>query len=80
MIRAGIPEKQIMLIAGWKTRNLFDRYHIIDEPTSMRRGKGSLDILKGRAKFCPKSPSAHSKVVTEIVTKKNWKPNRNLKS
>ena len=31
MIRAGVPEKQVVLIAGWKTRSLLDRYDIIDE-------------------------------------------------
>ena len=31
MIRAKIPEKQVMLIVGWKTRAMFDRYNIIDE-------------------------------------------------
>jgi integrase len=39
MIRAGIPEKQIMLIAGWKTRNMFDRYHIVDERDIHEAGK-----------------------------------------
>lgn len=31
MIRAGVPEKQVMLIVGWKSRAMFDRYNIIDE-------------------------------------------------
>jgi integrase len=39
MIRAGIPEKQIMLIAGWKTRSMFDRYHIVDERDIHEAGK-----------------------------------------
>jgi integrase len=38
MIRAGILEKQIMLIAGWKTRSMFDRYHIVDERDITKRG------------------------------------------
>lgn len=39
MIRAGIPEKQIMLIAGWKTRSMFDRYHIVDERDIQEAGR-----------------------------------------
>jgi len=31
MIRAGVPEKQVMLIVGWKTRAMLDRYNIVDE-------------------------------------------------
>lgn len=31
MIRAGVPEKQVLEIVGWKTRAMLDRYNIIDE-------------------------------------------------
>jgi len=37
--RTMIPEKQIMLIAGWKTRSMFDRYHIVDERDIQEAGK-----------------------------------------
>lgn len=31
MIRAGVPETHVLLIVGWKTRAMVDRYNITDE-------------------------------------------------
>lgn len=31
MVRAGVPEKQVMSIVGWKTRAMLDRYNITDD-------------------------------------------------
>lgn len=47
MMRAGIGEKQAMLISGHKTRSMFDTYQIIDERDVEMAGK-ACSIRSGR--------------------------------
>jgi len=42
--RAGVPERVIMLIGGWKTRSVFERYNIVDE-TDLQDAAIRLDKL-----------------------------------
>ena len=50
MIRAGVPEKTAMLIVGWKTRAMFDRYNITDERDIHAAGEKLARYLEQRAK------------------------------
>ena len=45
MIRAGVPEKQVLLIVGWKTRAMLDRYNITDERDIQVAGQKLADYL-----------------------------------
>jgi integrase len=50
MIRAGIPEKQAMLISGHRTRSMLDRYNIIDERDVHEAGRKMEAYLAEQAK------------------------------
>jgi integrase len=50
MIRAGITEKRAMMIAGWKTRSVLDRYDITDERDIQADGERLERYLAGKAK------------------------------
>ena len=43
--RAGVSEGEIMKLCGWKTRAMFDRYNIIDEPISPRLWRSGSHLL-----------------------------------
>lgn len=51
MIRAGVPEKQVLLIVGWKTRVMLDRYNITDERDIQVAGQELADYLEQKAEL-----------------------------
>ena len=60
MVRAGIPEKQAMLISGHKTRSIFERYNITDER--------DIRIAGGKMERYLEELAETAKVVTKEVT------------
>jgi integrase-like protein len=71
MIRAGVPEKQVLLIVGWKTRAMLDRYNITDERDIQVAGQKLADYLEQKAEL--------AKVRTKVRTAKEAAEGRNEK-
>lgn len=71
MIRAGVPEKQVLLIVGWKTRAMLDRYNITDERDIQVAGQKLADYLEQKAEL--------AKVRTKVRTAEQAAEERNGK-
>ena len=48
LVRAGVPEKVVMAIGGWKTRSVFDRYNIVGGNDVTEAGR-KLEIFHDQA-------------------------------
>ena len=71
MIRAGVREKQVLLIVGWKTRAMLDRYNITDERDIQAAGQKLADYLEQKAEL--------AKVRTKVRTAEDAVQERNEK-
>jgi integrase len=63
MIRAGVPEKQAMLISGHKTRSMLDRYDIIDERDIHAAGKKMAAFMTEQEKVRTKVRTVAQKAI-----------------
>ena len=66
--KAGVSEGEIMRLCGWKTRDMFDRYNIIDQAdltraVARRFGNGSGDNRGDNGKGTANKPMEHAEAI-----------------
>jgi integrase len=67
MIRAGVPEKLVLDIVGWKTRAMLDRYNIVDERDVHTAGEKMARYLEPKAETAA-ARQEKEKVRTKVRT------------
>ena len=59
LIRASVPERVAMLLAGHKSRAIFDRYNIINEQKLLEAGDQLVAYLAQHAQAMPRAERSH---------------------
>ena len=60
LIRASVPERVAMLLAGHKSRSIFDRYNIINEQELLEAGDQLVEYLAQQAQAAPARRRPHA--------------------